>query len=84
MDAATWVDLIKVGGPMLGFAAVLLWWTLKDKDRMAAELMQDKQRVLDALTNVSAVVANNSAVVATNSAVIQEIRQVIQSCTRKG
>ena len=48
MDAASWVEIVKVGGPVLLFACVLLWFTLRDKDRMAVELKEDKERVLQA------------------------------------
>lgn len=82
MDGS-WIEILKVGGPVLMFACVLLWWTLRDKDRMAAELHADKERVIAALVNVSAVVANNSAVIANNSAAITEVKQVIQHCTKK-
>jgi hypothetical protein len=71
-----WLEILKVGGPVLLFAVVLLYWTLKDKDRMAAELKADKERVINALIQVSAVVANNSAM-------MSEIKQVIQSCTKR-
>lgn len=37
MDPA-WIELVKVGGPVLAFAAILLFVTLRDKDRMAGQL----------------------------------------------
>jgi hypothetical protein len=40
VDPTTWIELAKVGGPILAIAVVLLFVTLRDKDRMAAELRE--------------------------------------------
>ena len=56
------LEIVKIGGPVLAFAVVLLWVTLRDKERMAIELTKDKERVLDALLKVTDVVANNTIV----------------------
>ena len=41
-------EILKIGGPVLLFAVVLLYATLKDKDRMATEMNSDKKLILEA------------------------------------
>jgi hypothetical protein len=36
------IEILKIGGPVLAFAVVLLYATLRDKERMAKELNADK------------------------------------------
>jgi len=38
MDLSTFAEILKVGGPVLAICIVLLWATLKDKERMAGQL----------------------------------------------
>lgn len=76
MDPTTIIDLIKVGGPILAIAVVLLWVTIKDKDRMAAELNKDKERILEALVKLTDVVANNTVV-------MRGVQSAMNVCMRK-
>jgi hypothetical protein len=54
MDAAGWIELIKVGGPVLAIAVVLLWATLRDKDRMAGQLNVLNAELRDLVKNNTA------------------------------
>lgn len=47
MDTAAFVEVVKIGGPVLGFAIVLLWVTLRDKDAMRAELRELNQKLIE-------------------------------------
>ena len=69
------MEIIKIGGPVLAFAVVLLWVTLRDKERMAAELNKDKERILEALMKVTDVVANNTMV-------MRGVQSAMQVCVR--
>lgn len=66
------VEFARYGIIGLSFG-VLLWATLRDKDRMAIELNADKERLLTALTEVSMVVANNTTV-------MRGVQEVIEHC----
>jgi hypothetical protein len=76
MEPSVWLELLKIGGPVLLFAVVLLYFTLRDKENMAAEMKADKERVISALIGVTAAVTNNNAL-------MTEIKTVIAKCVNK-
>lgn len=58
MDPSTALELLKIGGPALLFAVVLLYATLRDKSKMADEMNQDKRDLLAAYIQVGAAVSD--------------------------
>jgi hypothetical protein len=73
---SSWIEVLKIGGPMVLITIFLLRALLHNHEQMALELNKDKDRLLQSSEHMATVVANNTAV-------MESVKRAIEHCERK-